>query len=220
MCGRFAQPLPLGEIKKVFFIDEIEDEPEVHYNISPGQKIAAVVGLYGRKHLTSFTWGLVPFWAKDPSGGNKLINARGETLHSKPSFRNAFESRRCLIIAAGFFEWRKGGKIKQPFYIHLASRECFAFAGLHEKWVSPDGRELRTCTIITTEPNEILKDIHNRMPVILSQRDEAVWLDPSVPKPELLSLMKPYPPEEMAYYRVSTTVNSTRNDSPDCIKPL
>ena len=189
------------------------------YNIAPTQPVI-VVNDTGQRQLVVMQWGLVPSWAKDPGIGNRLINARAETIAEKPAFRAALKKRRCLIPADGFYEWQKTGKVKQPVHIVLKTREPFGFAGLWEHWASPDG-ELLTCTIITTEVNELLKAVHHRMPVILPREAESVWLDPTIQDPEkLLPLLKPYPSELMEYYPVSRAVNSPANDSPQCIVPI
>ena len=166
---------------------------------------------------------MIPSWAKDPSIGNRLINARAETLTEKPSFRSAFRRRRCLVLADGFYEWRQipGQKGKVPMYIQMKDRELFAFAGLWEHWNAPDGSHILSCTIITTSPNPLMEEIHNRMPVILPKEGYSLWLSPDEEDPQMLSeLLRPYPHEEMMAYPVSTMVNSPANESPECIVPL
>jgi len=164
---------------------------------------------------------LIPSWAKDPVIGSRMINARAESLAEKPSFRSAFRRRRCLVLADGFYEWRKDGARKTPMYIKLASGRPFAFAGLWENWFSPDGSNILSCTIITTQPNTLMEPIHNRMPVILPPEAYPVWLSPSEQDPARLSaLLSPYPPAQMTAFPVSTLVNSPANDSPGCIIPL
>ncbi len=178
------------------------------YNIAPTQAVI-VVGDDGKRYLKAMRWGLIPSWAKDPSIGNRMINARVETLAEKPAFRAGLKKRRCIIPADGFYEWQKLGKIKQPMRIVLKTREAFGFAGLWEHWRSPDGEEILSCTIITTEANELLKAVHERMPVILTRDAEAAWLDPKTQDVEkLLPLLKQYPAEEMEFYPVSRDVNS------------
>lgn len=160
-------------------------------------------------------------WVKDPAIGNRMINARAETIAEKPAFRAALRKRRCLIPADGFFEWQKLGKLKQPVRIVLKNRETFGFAGLWEKWKSPEGEEITSCTIITTEANELLKTVHDRMPVILTREDEAVWLDPKTQETEkLLPLLKQYPSDKMEFYPVSRDVNSPAVDKPSNIEPI
>ncbi len=163
-------------------------------------------------------WGLISSRAKDPAVGNHMINARAETVAEKPSFRDSLKKRRCLILADGFYEWQKQGSAKQPVRIVLKNREPFGFAGLWDTWESSDGEKINFCTIITTEANELLKPVHDRMPVILNREAEDVWLDPLVPAPaKLLPLLKPYPSEQMEFYLVSQIVNSPANDSLDCL---
>lgn len=220
MCGRFVMICDLSDITEAFDITDIVCEPKPSYNIAPGSEVAAVMHAE-KNRLVSFTWGLVPSWSKDPSIGNRLINARGETVNEKPSFRNAFKRRRCLIVATGFYEWRKDTQGKTPFYIGLRTDAPFGFAGLYETWQSPDGNELSTCTIVTTEANELITPIHDRMPVIIPYNEQARWLDPSVRDTKaLLPLLQQYPSDKMKAYPVSHLVNSPRNNSADCIKPI
>jgi len=220
MCGRFTLTTNLGAIAKRFGVARFLEEVGPRYNIAPTQTVI-VVNDDGTRHLTRMQWGLIPSWAKDPAIGNRMINARAETVATKPAFRAALRKRRCLIPADGFFEWTPAGRRKQPVYIALKNREPFGFAGLWEAWTSPEGQEITSCTIITTEANEILKPIHDRMPVILNHDAEAVWLDPTIQdSARLLPLLKPYPSEEMETYPVSTKVNSPANDGPECINPL
>jgi putative SOS response-associated peptidase YedK len=166
-------------------------------------------------------WGLIPSWAKDPKIGNQCINAKAETVAEKPSFRSAFKKRRCLVIATGFYEWQVQGRAKQPIWIGLRSKRPFAFAGLWEQWKPPEGEPLETCTIITTEPNDLMAPIHNRMPVILSPASYDQWLDLSFQQIEpLKALLRPYPSEELTAYPVSTLVNNPRHDASQCLEPV
>jgi putative SOS response-associated peptidase YedK len=222
MCGRFTLTTHLGAIAKRFgvsrFLEEARHAPR--YNVAPTQTVI-VVSDDGTRHLAEMRWGLIPSWAKDVAMGNRMINARAETVATKPAFRAALRKRRCLIPADGFYEWQKRGLGKQPVYIILKSREPFGFAGLWESWTSPEGEEVRTCTIITTEASELLKPIHDRMPVILTSEAEAVWLDAAIQEPgALLPLLKPYPADEMEWYPVSTRVNNPAHDGKECIVPL
>jgi len=197
MCGRFVLLTDLSVITESFAIQEIACDYKTGNNISPGQLVTAVVH-DEKNRLVNFRWGLIPSWAKDPSIGNKMFNARGETVAEKPSFRSAFKKRRCLIVADGFYEWQKLDKVKKPFYFSLESGKPFGFAGLYESWTSPDQKKIQTCTIITTDSNELIMPIHERMPVILPKDGESLWLNPENPnREELLTLLKPYPPEEM-----------------------
>lgn len=172
----------------------------------------------GKRKLEMLHWGLIPSWAKDPEVGNKMINARAETVAEKPSYRKAFKERRCLILADGFYEWQKTDSGKQPFYIRMEDESPFAFAGLWESW--QNGREIRSCTIITTSPNEVAAQVHNRMPVILHPEDYEMWLDPDFDEREpLTTLLKPFPAEAMEAYPVSRKVNRPANNDPEVIEP-
>ena len=197
MCGRFVLQTDLSRIVESFDIQEIACQYRPSNNIFPGQQIIAVVH-DNINHLVEFKWGLIPWWSKDPSIGNRMINARAETVAEKPAFRKAFKEHRCLIIADGFYEWQKLGRVKKPLYFSLQSNEPFGFAGLYETWISPDNQQINTCTIITTEPNELIRPIHDRMPVILSKDKEAIWIEPGIKDADqLLSILTPYPSEEM-----------------------
>jgi putative SOS response-associated peptidase YedK len=220
MCGRFTLTTNLGAIAKRFGVSRFLEEVGPRYNIAPTQTVI-VVNDDGTRHLTEMQWGLIPSWAKHPAIGNRMINARAETVATKPAFRVTLRKRRCLIPADGFYEWQQVGRRKQPVYIALKTREPFSFAGLWEAWTSPEGEEVRSCTIITTEANDVLKPIHDRMPVILTREAEGVWLDPMIQDPErLLPLLVPYPAEDMEAYPVSTTVNNPAHDGPECLIPL
>lgn len=221
MCGRFTLTVDPAEIADVFGNYEFPTQFAPRFNISPTQPILAIPN-DARNKADFFMWGLIPSWSKDPSIGNKLINARGETLAEKPSFRGGFKYKRCLILADGFFEWKAlpGGKTKTPYFIHMKDRKPFAFAGLWDEWHSPDGDNVRTCTIITTDPNELMSSLHNRMPVIVHPNDFDFWLDPAPQTPDkLVRLIKPFPTENMSAYPVSTFVNKPGNDRPECIVP-
>ena len=221
MCGRFTLTIDPGDLREAFPDLTVPDNLNPRYNIAPTQPVAVVPNT-GEHKLDFFIWGLIPSWSKDPTIGSRLINARSETLLEKPSFRSQFHRRRCLILADGFFEWQvqPNTKAKRPFYIYLKDHKPFAFAGLWDIWMSPDGSEVRSCTIITTEPNEFMQPIHNRMPVILPTEAYSEWLDPSNTKAEELSRwLVPYPSEAMSLHPVSRVVNSPDNDTPDCIQP-
>jgi len=197
MCGRFVLLTDLSVITESFDIQDVASEYRQGNNISPGQQVSAVIH-DDQNRLVNFRWGLIPSWAKDPSIGKKMFNARAETISEKPSFRSAFKKHRCLIIADGFYEWQKLGKVKKPLYFSLKSGKPFGFAGLHETWVSPDHQPIHTCTIITTEPNDLIRSIHDRMPVIVPKDYESTWIDPENPnQKDLLSILKPYPAEDM-----------------------
>jgi putative SOS response-associated peptidase YedK len=219
MCGRFTLRTPARDLVEVF---ELLREPELspRYNIAPTQHVAVIRQDGKSRQLSLMRWGLVPAWSKDPKAGPPLINARSETIATKPSFRTAFKRRRCLIPADGFYEWQKkpDAKTKVPHYIRMAKDRAFAFAGLWEIWCGADGSQLESCTIVTTEANELMRSLHDRMPVILPEEHFAQWLDPKNEEPaELASLLKPYPPTEMMAFPISTLVNSPRNECPECI---
>jgi putative SOS response-associated peptidase YedK len=220
MCGRFTLTTDLDRLEERFSFRATNLRYVPRYNIAPSQHVLTVLDGEGR-YAELLHWGLIPSWAKDPAIGNRMINARAETLAEKPSFRRALQKRRCLILADGFYEWKKEGKKKAPMFIGLKSHEPFAFAGLWETWKSAEGEPIHSCTIITTEPNTLMTSIHNRMPVILSRDAEAVWLDRTVEDAqELLPLLVPYAAKVMDAYAVSPLVNSPRNDTPACIEPV
>jgi putative SOS response-associated peptidase YedK len=220
MCGRFTLTVDPGQLQETFPWVQVPTGFSPRYNIAPTQPIAVIANT-GTDKLDFFVWGLIPSWAKDREIGNRLINARAETLSEKPSFRNAYRRRRCLILSDGFYEWKKdaSGKSKTPMYIHLKSGKPFAFAGLWEDWHDPDGTEILSATIITGTPNDLMKPIHDRMPVILPQDSYPIWLDPAARQPEELNqLLQPYPADLMDAYPVSKLVNSPENDLKACIE--
>lgn len=231
MCGRFSLTTPLEGLRALFGFEELPNLAP-RSNIAPTQRVAAVrQGEDGRRHLAELRWGLVPVWAKDLSIGARMINARGETVAEKPAFRSAFKSRRCLIAADGFYEWQapeSGKGPKQPYRIEFAGRPPFAFAGLWENWRDPQekgGPRVESCTIVTTEANEPLRWLHDRMPVILAPDDFARWLAPGTDVETLQALLRPWPGEGGAYgplsvYAVSTAVNKVANEGPELLAPL
>jgi putative SOS response-associated peptidase YedK len=225
MCGRFTLFSSAEAIANGFAVD-FSTNLTPSYNIAPSQTVNAIVQMpdqLGRK-LHHFRWGLIPSWAKDAAIAHKLINARSETVSEKPSFRSAFKHRRCLIPTDGFYEWQhaEDGKAKkQPYFFSLKDRNLFALAGLWESWESPEGDIIETCTILTTEANDILRPIHDRMPVILNSEYWDMWLDPSFDnKNELQATLKPYPAKEMTARSIGTKVNSPKNNSPECIEAI
>jgi len=204
---------------KEFGVQEITEDLQPSFNIAPTQNVAVVLTDKTTK-LVAMRWGLIPSWATDPTIGNRLINARSETLMKRSAFKEAFKSRRCLVLADGFYEWQRQGKEKTPFFIHLKSERTFGFAGLYEIWSPPLSEPIVTCTIITTEPNDLVSALHDRMPVVLPGAAHSLWLDPEAKDPiRLLDLLQPYPADDMAAYQVSSLVNSVKNDSPECIEP-
>ncbi len=218
MCGRYSLIMTIGELQNRFEFDGERLGYAPSYNIAPTQNVLTVVG--GEERRGGYMrWGLIPFWAKDKSIGSRMINARAETVVEKPSFRNAFKRRRCLIIADGFYEWQKVGAKKRPMRIVMQSGEPFAFAGLWETWRDPEGEVVPSCTIITTSANDLLSSIHDRMPVILPRDLEDFWLDDSVTDPDALtSVLTPYDDEAMDTYEVSTLVNNVRNNGPEVLE--
>ena len=221
MCGRFTLTVDPEQLQETFPEFSIPLEGKPRFNIAPSQPVL-VLPNDGQNKADYFVWGLIPSWAKDPTIGSRLINARAETLGEKPSFRGSYKYHRCLIFTDGFYEWKSetGTKTKIPHFIQLASGKPFAFAGLWDEWHSPDGSLVKSCTIITTEPNVLMSTLHNRMPVILSHNAYAQWLEPSARKPEeLQGLLVPYPAAEMSAYPVSTLVNSPANDRAECLVP-
>lgn len=204
-----------------FEVEEALFQTAPRYNIAPTQFVAAVIEQQGKRQLTGFRWGLVPAWSKDPAIGNRMINARAETILDKPSFKPLLTRRRCLIPADGFYEWKKSAAGSQPFHIRRQDSGLFAFAGLWEEWQSPDGSPLQTCTIITVEPNELMAPIHNRMPAILPRQAEKLWLDVASNSKDvfaLVRLLQPHPPDDFESFPVSRAVNSPSSDAPSLIE--
>ena len=221
MCGRFS----LGATVRVGQLFDVPDWPDVppRYNIAPSQDVPAVVQLRETAHrqFRPLRWGLVPSWAKDRTIGARLINARAETVAAKPAFRGLLREHRCLVLADGFYEWQLRGRRKQPWYVRMRDNRPFAFAGLWDRWHPVEGDQLETCTIVTTEANAVVRPIHDRMPVILPSTDYGLWLDPGFQEVErLTAALRPYPPDEMTAYPVSTRVNNAAYDDPECVAPL
>jgi len=220
MCGRFDCHSEISVIKKLFKIDRLSIDYQPHYNIAPSQNIV-VIRDSGKRELIQCRWGFIPSWAKDPKMGFKMINARAESVAGKPAFKDAFRNQRCLVVADGFYEWVLEGKVKQPVYIRLKSLAPVGFAGLYSVWRSPEGEDICTCTIITTDANDLLRPIHDRMPVIIPKDMEDLWLDPKITEKEkLLPLLMPYPSDEMEFYRVSPIMNKPENDASEVILPI
>ena len=221
MCGRFLLSVEPADLEEAFPEFTYPSKFAPRYNVAPTQPVL-VVPNDASNQADFFVWGLIPSWAKDPTIGSRLINARAETLAEKPSFRSAYKYHRCLIFANGFYEWQTqpGSKTKLPHLIRLKSGKPFAFAGLWEHWQSPDGSEVKSATIITTTPNELMATIHDRMPVILPHNAFEHWLNPQPLFPvDLKNLLVPYPTDEMEAYPVSTLVNSPANDRPEVMLP-
>lgn len=238
MCGRYTLVKVDQVTSALPLVEEMTAEARgycrrPHYNIAPTQNVLTVAALDGKIKGELMRWGLIPSWTDDPKIGSRLINARAEGLESKPSFRSSFKSRRCLIPADGFYEWAKAealGKAahrfgragqKLPVYLHLKSRDIFAFAGLYSIWKNPEGHPVLSCTIITTEASDFIRPIHHRMPVILEKKDYERWLDPDLKDAsELKTLLKSSPSGALAFHLVSQVVNSPFNDEPLCVEPL
>ncbi|WP_144479715.1 SOS response-associated peptidase [Cytobacillus oceanisediminis] len=219
MCGRFSLFEDINSLKGQFQF-EFPEGIDARYNIAPGQDILTVVDQGEGRVGTRMRWGLIPFWADDEKIGYRMINARAETVDEKASFQQALKQRRCLILADGFYEWKKEGKQKQPFRFGLKNKKPFAFAGLWESW-NKGGRSITSCTIITTKPNEVTEKVHDRMPVILPENRIGMWLDRSIDNTdELKKLLVPYEAGEMESYAVSTEINSAKNEGKELIAPL
>jgi putative SOS response-associated peptidase YedK len=221
MCGRYTLRTPAERLKSEFRLRELPPV-EARYNISPTQDILAVRQVTGEREAALLKWGLIPSWAKDDSMSARLINARSETVAEKPAFREAFRRNRCVIPADGAYEWKRGGGgRKQPFYFRMRDGRPFGFAGLWDRWSGQDGEVIESCTILTTEANEIFLEAHERMPVILPPETYDVWLDEGVRDVELLKgLLRPYPSSEMTAYPVSARVNSPQNQGAELIEKL
>ena len=220
MCGRFSLTADLGELARRFEFDGNLLDLEPNYNVAPTQNVLTVIN--GENRRGGFIrWGLIPHWAKTASIGSRMINARAETVAQRPAFRDAFRRRRCLVLADGFYEWQRAGSVKKPMRIVMESGEPFAFAGLWAMWRDSEGNRIPSCTIITTEANDLLRPIHNRMPVILPREMEEFWLDRDVQDVAVLeNALTAYPSELMQTYQVSTLVNSARNSGPQVVEPV
>ncbi len=222
MCGRFGATFTPRELANLMDADWLCPEPELpRYNVAPGTPAPVLLRKDGKLALDVFHWGLVPFWARDPRIGNRLINARGEGIAEKPAYRAAFQRRRCLVPAGGFYEWQKTPAGKVPQWIHAADGGPLTFAGLWESWrPAKDAPPVHTFTIVTTTPSADVSAIHDRMPVILDRDGRAGWTDPETPAAELLALLRPAPDGYLQSYAVSTAVNRPAFDGPDLIRPL
>ena len=223
MCGRYTLTTPAPKLAEHFHLDTVPNLTP-RYNIAPTQSVAIVraAALAGGRELTLVRWGLVPSWAADPSIGQRMLNARAETVADKLAYRNAFRQRRCLVLADGFYEWQPiAARKKQPYHIRLKDGQPFAFAGFWERWTSPDGSSLESCTIVTTEANDLVRPIHDHMPVILPEEGYAPWLDPAMRDAHnLQTWLKPYLAEAMVAVPVGDAVGNARFDDPQCLAPL
>lgn len=220
MCGRFAQFNPLGVIKDLFDIEETTCQVTPSYNIAPSQEVLSVIN-HGGNRLGKLHWGLIPFWVKELKKSSGIINARSETLKEKPAFKKAFKHRRCLIIADGFYEWKKEGKNRKPYYICLQSGKSFAFAGLWETWKQQEDMRYNSCTIITRDASERISEIHERIPAVLTDDALKTWLDPDIRDYSLLeSLLVDGCVDDFHYYPVCDKVNSVKINNPECMKRI
>ena len=220
MCGRYSLIAYIGELQERFDFDGSELTHVPRYNIAPTQMPLSVTNS-GRRRGSYMRWGLIPSWAKSASVGSRMINARAETLAERFSFRTALQRRRCLVLADGFYEWQRRGSSRRPMRIVMASREPFAFAGLWDAWRDPKGEVVRSCAIITTSANELLRPIHDRMPVVLPRELESLWLDHDIQDyAALAGILTPYITDEMEAYEVSSLVNSPANDGPEMVVPV
>ena len=217
MCGRYSFAIEDELIRERFGVTVRSAIYKARYNCAPSQDLA-VISNEEPGVLSFYRWGLIPFWAKDPLIGNKLINARAETIIDKPSFRQSLRNRRCLVLSDGFFEWDKSGN-KNPYRIILENGDPFSMAGIWDKWKNPEGEMIHSFSIITTMANPLIGKIHDRMPVILKKEDESKWLAPNQEK-DLMDLLRPYSSDRMKMYPVSRKVNSPKNDIPEIIEPL
>ena len=217
MCGRYTLIADLGDLAQRFEFDGSDFSYDPGYNIAPTESVLTVRNVEGRE-AAFMRWGLVPFWAKDPKIGARMINARAETVAEKPAFRNALKKRRCLVLADGYYEWQKTPVGKRPYRIIMKSGEPFAMAGLWETWKDHQGKVVPSCTIITTSANDFLSPIHDRMPVILPRESEDLWLDPDTDDAAVLTgMLIPYSDEALIAYEISAMVNYARNDGPEVI---
>ena len=219
MCGRYASTIPPEAMRALFRYLEQPNFPP-RYNIAPTQPIAIVRMAQGRRQFALVRWGLIPAWVKDPRAFSLLINARGESVNEKPAFRNAMKYRRCLVPADGFYEWKREGENKRPYFVRRKGGAPIAFAGLWENWMGPNGEEVETAAIVTTTASRSIAHIHERMPVIVPPEAFDFWLDPKVDAQTAAAVIAPAPDSTIEAYEVSSAVNRTANDSAVLIEPL
>lgn len=220
MCSRYSRVSAIKKLQKRFRFENVDFDLTPDYNIAPTDPAYVVMQEGDKRFLKRMMFGLIPHWAKDPKIGIQCLNARGETVAEKPAFRDAFRKRRCLVLTDGFYDWKKDGKNRIPYRFMMKDQEPYALAGLWDRWKRPDGREFETFSIVTTKPNELIAPIHNRMPVILKEEDENLWLAPYVSEAKTLQpLLKPFPSDLLDLVPVSTAVNSSKNKSEQCILP-
>lgn len=226
MCGRFSQERSTSELAEIFGAEDRIELPGQRFNVAPTDDAAVIVEREDRQRaITAFRWGLIPHWSESKDGGNRMFNARSETIDRNPAFRYAFGKRRCLVPVDAFYEWQREGKVRRPFAIVKPDGQPIALAGLWAGWKDPETAEvIRSFTILTTGPNGMMRPVHDRMPVVLPESAWDLWLDPTLTKPselrELRGLLEPAPDDELRMYRVSPRVNSVRNDGPDLVEPV
>jgi putative SOS response-associated peptidase YedK len=222
MCGRYTLTVTLDELIIRYHIDKPTNRfHRPKYNVAPTQQVIAIINDGANNRLGELKWGLVPSWAKDEKIGSKMINARSETILEKASFKKLIDSKRCIIPADGFYEWKKSGGSKQPMRIVMKDLDIFSMAALYDTWINPDGDKVNTCTILTTAPNRLMQSIHDRMPVILRPEEERLWLDRNHRDiSRLIELLKPYTADEMKAYPVSPLVGNVNNDKEECIQEV
>jgi putative SOS response-associated peptidase YedK len=222
MCGRFSQQRPASELAEIFSAEPLADELGPRFNVAPTDEALVVVQRDERRAITAYRWGLIPHWADSAKVGSRMFNARAETLESAPAFRDSFKRKRCLVPVECFYEWRREGEVRQPYTIGRADGRPLVLAGLWDGWRDPAADAVRrTFTIVTTSPNEVMSEIHNRMPVVLDDTEWATWLDPRLPDPgELLAFLGPRDGPELRITPVSRLVNDVRNDGPELVVPV
>jgi putative SOS response-associated peptidase YedK len=222
MCGRMAQQRPTSELAEIFGAEDLADEPGGRFNVAPTDPAAVVVQRDERRAITAFRWGLIPHWSESPKTGNRMFNARAESIDHNPAFRYAFQKRRCLVPVDAFYEWRRDGDVRQPFAVVREDGRPMALAGLWAGWKDEDtGEIIRSFTVVTTTPNALMVPIHNRMPVVIPESAWDRWLDPTLADPsELRGLLVPAEDGWLEAYPVSRRVNDVRNDGPDLVAPL
>jgi putative SOS response-associated peptidase YedK len=221
MCGRYTLARSQQELSERFGIKQLFMDLEPRYNIAPTQSVPVVIAEDGERKMQMYQWGLIPSWVKDLQTAKPIINARCESLAEKASFKHSFKRRRCIVPAEGFFEWKKQGKQKQPMFIRAADQSLLGFAGLWDEWRTEEGEPVRTFCIITTDANEMMSSVHDRMPAILDREAEMKWLDESVKNPQdLMNLLHPCPEDQLKMHEVSQRVNSFKEDTADLIEPV
>ncbi len=221
MCGRYAI-IQTEQVAQRFAVKNPPEQPlKTNYNAAPGQNLPVITHHQTGNQIEIMHWGLIPAWAKSQHVGYRMINAKAETLDQKPTWKRLFHRQRCIVPVSGFYEWKKAGDHKIPYYIHLPGQNIFSLAGLYDSWHDKDGNELKSYTIITTKPNKTVAPIHNRMPAILESKDEANWLDSPIDEPGFLeSLLRPYDDKQIEAYPVSSQVNKPSNNSDALIKAI